>query len=96
MTCIVTLHRNILREWEAEGSRSWETLDQGVLDRTASFESLKNIKGHAAMKLFKATKKQQGEVTAMLTVPARARHIMRPDGTASLTLFCHTAVLSKV
>ena len=94
--CTVCSHRAILQEWEQDGTQTWETLDQGVLQRTASFESLKNIKGFAAMKLFKATQKQLGEVTAMLTVPARAWHTTRPDGTMSLSIFCHTAVLSKV
>ena len=31
-------------EWSKEGE-SWETTDQGVLERTANFQSLQNIKG---------------------------------------------------
>ena len=71
-------------------------MDQGGLARTASFETLKNIKGYQSMKLFKATRKQHGEVTCMLMVPATAWQTTRPDGTASLTIVCHTAILSKV
>ena len=86
----------MLTNWHEDQPNSWETLDQGVLEKLANFHSLKNIKGYGAMKLFKATRKQHGEVTALLTVPARAWHVTRPDKTVSLTIFCHTAVLTKV
>ena len=71
-------------------------MDQRVLEQTANFQTLKSIKAYGTLKLFKATQKQHGEVTAMLMVPAQAWLIFRPDGTSSLTIFCHTAVLSKV
>eukprot|EP00965_Chrysotila_dentata_P058780 1950276-Pleurochrysis_carterae.AAC.1 len=74
----------------------FRTDDPELLEELASFETLRPIKGFRAMKLFKATRKQLGEVTAILIPPAVAIHRKRADHTEALHVTCNLAVFSKV
>eukprot|EP00965_Chrysotila_dentata_P235769 6200944-Pleurochrysis_carterae.AAC.1 len=76
--------------------RTWRTDDAHHLRVMTKFKELMTCKGFGAMKLFKASRKQRGEVTAMLLPPAQAIHRTRNDGTDALKLTCNLGVYSKV
>eukprot|EP00965_Chrysotila_dentata_P061408 2034262-Pleurochrysis_carterae.AAC.2 len=67
-----------------------------VLEHFASFEMLKNIRGHGAMKLFKGSAKRRGDAIALLVLPARAEHRIRPDKTETFSVVCNLAVFTMV
>ena len=76
-------------------SSTWITSLPGNLKRLASWETIPTIKASGCMKLFKATRRQSGEVTCFLFPPAKAIWRKRKDLTTTLEITSNFAVLSK-
>ena len=74
----------------------YSTNSSEALSVATNFQSLTRVKGYGTMKLFKASRKQKGEVVAFLAPPATAMHSVRSDKTTSLEIKCKVGVLSKV